>query len=101
MSPDAATPEMDNVYIERDDQGWGGYGGIERVALTRDSLTLRLSARMAKKMGGYDSVRLCFSVSETVFLKLRHVLGLILRGYESRMDALAEQGAAADRGNGD
>jgi hypothetical protein len=26
-SPDQAVPDMENVYIERDDQGWGGYGG--------------------------------------------------------------------------
>ena len=40
-------PEMGNVYIERDDQGWGGFGGIERVTLQRDSLTLHLGQRMA------------------------------------------------------
>src|SRR6516162_9673490 len=28
------------LYIERDDQQWGGFGGIERVVLHRNSLTL-------------------------------------------------------------
>jgi hypothetical protein len=86
-SSEEAVPDMDNVYIERDDQGWGGYGGIERVTLKRDSLTLRLSDRMATRMGGHESVRVCFSVPDPVFWELRHVLGLILRGYESQLDA--------------
>jgi hypothetical protein len=30
-SPEEAHPDMGNVYIEREDQCWGGYGGIERV----------------------------------------------------------------------
>ena len=27
-SPDEAVPCMENVYLERDDQGWGGYGDV-------------------------------------------------------------------------
>lgn len=80
---------MENVYIERDDQAWGGYGGIERVALTRDSLTLHLGGRMAKQLGGHDSIRVSFEVPDPAFLELRHVLDLIMRGYESRWEATA------------
>ena len=86
-SPDGAVPDMGNVYIERDDQCWGGYGGIERVVLARDSLTLHLGGRMAKLIGGHDSIRVTFDVSDAVFRELRHVLGLIMRGYESQLEA--------------
>jgi hypothetical protein len=50
-TPEKAVPDMENVYIERDDQLWGGYGGIERVLLDRERLTLRLGTRMATQMG--------------------------------------------------
>jgi hypothetical protein len=85
-SPDEAVPDMDNVYIERDDQGWGGYGDIERVILARESLTLQLGARMATQLGGHDTVQVSFDVSDVVFRELQNVLALIMRGYESRME---------------
>jgi hypothetical protein len=73
-SPDEAVPGMGNVYIERDDQGWGGYGGIERVVLTRDSL---------------NSIRVSFEVSDSAFCALRLVLDLIMRGYEAKLEVVA------------
>jgi hypothetical protein len=88
-SPDEAVPDMENVYIERDDQAWGGYGGIERVILARDSLALYLGERMAKQMGGHDSVRVSFEVSDAIFRDLRNVLCLIMRGYESKLAVAA------------
>jgi hypothetical protein len=78
-------PEMDNVYLERDDQQWGGFGGIEGVALQRNSLILHLNQRMATHMGGYDTIRVGFALSDTEFCELQHVLGLIMQGYESRL----------------
>ena len=93
-SPDEAVPNMDNVYIERDDQGWGGYGGIDRVVLARDNLTLQLGERMATRMGGHDSIRVNFEVSDDVFRELRHVVGLIMRGYESQLEVTAGPGDA-------
>ncbi len=84
-SPDEAIPDMVNVYIERDDQGWGGYGGIERVTLERDSLTLQLGSRMATRMGEYGRIRISFTLGDSEFGELRHVLGLIVRGYESQL----------------
>jgi hypothetical protein len=95
-SPDEAVPDMTNVYIERDDQCWGGYGGIERVVLARNSLTLHLDERMATRMGGHDSIRVGFDVSDAVFRELRPVLGLIMRGYEPQLVVSAEPSAAAD-----
>lgn len=85
-SPNDALPDMDNVYIERDDQGWGGYGGIDRVVLMRDSLTLLLDERMAERMGNHEIIRVGFQVSDAVFNQLCNVLRQIMRGYELRME---------------
>src|SRR5258708_2219342 len=84
-SPEETVPDMKNVYIERDDQGWGGYGGIERVILQRDSLTLRLNPHMATQMGDNDCIRIDFTLQEAEFRELRRVLCLIMRGYESQL----------------
>jgi hypothetical protein len=96
-SPEETVPDMDNVYIERDDQCWGGYGGIERVVLARDGLTVHLGERMATRMGGHAVIRVTFEVSDAVFRQLWHVIGLIMRGYESQLVQEAEPGATAER----
>ena len=85
-SPEVPVPDMDNVYIERDDQMWGGYGGINRVVLERDSLTLQLSPQMATRMGEHDSIRITFIVNDDEFREMRQVLGLIMLGYESQLE---------------
>ena len=81
-----AVHDMDDVYIERDDQRWGGYGGIERVVLERDRLTLQFDPRMATRMGEHDSIRITFAVSDDDFGNMRYVLGCIMRGYEPRLE---------------
>lgn len=85
-SPEESVPDMANVYIERDDQGWGGYGGIDRVILERDGLTLHLSPRMATQMGEHETIRVGFTLRDSEFRELRYVLSLIMRGYESQLD---------------
>jgi hypothetical protein len=84
-SPATAVPDMANVYIERDDQCWGGYGGIEQVALTRDCLTMHLGKRMAVQIGNHSGIRVTFDVSDSEFCELQRVLASIMRGYESQL----------------
>ena len=67
----------------------GGFGGIERVVLHRNSLTLFLSPRMAKQMGEHDSIRIEFATNQHEFREMQHVLGLIMRGYESQLKLLS------------
>ena len=88
-SPNEAVPGMENVYIERDDQIWGGYGDIERVILARDYLTLQLGERMATQIGGRDSIRVSFEIPDSEFRDLRHVLELIMRGYGEKLEVVA------------
>jgi hypothetical protein len=87
-SPEGAVPDMENIYIERDDQGWGGYGGIDRVILERNGLTLRLGPRMADQMGEHDTIGITFDLGDPDFEKVRRVPERLMRGYESRWDCL-------------
>ena len=83
-SPDEPIPGMANVYLERDDQGWGGYGGIESAMLGRSHLTFRLTSKMAKTMGGHDTIRVTFDVAAEQWDTIRSVASLIMKGYESQ-----------------
>jgi len=85
--PDEALPDLKNIYIERDDQGWGGYGGIARVILERNGLALHLTSRMASHLGGYETLRVTFTLDDVRFGQLKEVLMLIMFGYEDRLDA--------------
>jgi hypothetical protein len=82
-SPDAILPDMENVYIERDDQQFGGYGGIEAVSLATDRLSLRLTPRMSKRMGDHEALSVRFG--EDSFRQVDELVTLIFRGYESRI----------------
>jgi hypothetical protein len=86
-TPEEAVPDMDNVYIELDDQQWGAFGGIDHVLLDRGSLTFRLGARMAEKMGQHDEISITFDLKDGEFSQLHHVLQLIMRGYEDRLES--------------
>src|SRR5271156_4170777 len=61
-SSEDAIPGMTNVYIERDDQQWGGFGGIDKVVLERQCLSLYLDSTMATKMGGDNQIRITFTI---------------------------------------
>jgi hypothetical protein len=76
---------MENVYLERDDQCWGGYGGIEKVVLDRNSLTVRLTREMAACMGGYEELRVNFELHDGEFSRVADALKTVLLGYEERL----------------
>jgi hypothetical protein len=82
-SADDVLPDMENVYVERDDQQFGGYGGIESVSLTNTRLTLRLTPRMTRQMGLHDTLSVGFQ--EDSFREVDGMVRLIFRGYESRV----------------
>ncbi len=83
VSRDAVLADLENVYLERDDQQFGGYGGIESVTLTRDRLTIRLTPRMATRMCHHDTLSVGFG--EEAFPRVDELVGVIFRGYESRV----------------
>jgi hypothetical protein len=90
-SPEEAVPDMQNVYVRRDDQCWGGHGGIELVLLNRDSLTLKLGPRMTKQVGGHDTIYVTFRIKDVEFRELRQALGFILSGYEAQLQVHADR----------
>ncbi len=90
-SLDRAMPDVSDVWIERDDQQWGGTGGIVHVLLYRDSLSIELTSEMAKHMGGYDSIRVVFSVTDVEFDQIRKQLRRVMRGYESIVEYRTDQ----------
>ncbi len=81
-SPEQALADASNIYIELDDQCWGGYGGIDCVAVERGAFTLVVKDRMIPYMRGHDGVRITFGLNDTEFALFCQVLQKLLRGYE-------------------
>jgi len=84
-SPQKANPGMANIYIERDDQCWGGYGEIDSVLVGPGDLTLNLGAHMANLMGQHDRFHVTFKLSDERYRELLRLLTLIMRGCENRL----------------
>jgi hypothetical protein len=95
-SREEVVADMANVYIERDDQCWGGYGGIQSVTLDRDCLTLKLTPRMATRMGDHGTIRVTFVLKDAEFRQVRHNLGCIMYGYEPQLKVREERSALGD-----
>ena len=76
---------LGNIYIERDDQCWGGYGGINRVSLNRTHLIIYLNSDMANQIGGYDTIKIIFLLDNFHFKQLQNVLQKIMQGYEDKL----------------
>jgi hypothetical protein len=76
-----------NVWIERDDQQWGGYGGIAGVELSRDALFIRLTPDKAEQMGGFDLFRVHLALTDEEFTAVPDAvpeeLLRVFFGYES------------------
>lgn len=85
-STEEALPKLENIYIERDDQCWGGYGGINQVSFGRNSLIIYLNSEMANQMGGYDTIKITFSIDDLQFQQLQNVLQKIMQSYEDRLN---------------
>jgi len=80
-----ALPHMENIYLERDDQWWGGYGGINQVNLNRTHLIIYLNSDMANQMGGYDTIKITFSLDDFHFKQLQNVLQKVMQGYKDKL----------------
>ena len=74
-------PGAANVWIERDDQAWGGHGGIESVILERECLIVHLASELAAHMGGYEEYRVRLVLSDEDFAKVREQLLRVMVGY--------------------
>jgi hypothetical protein len=73
-------PYAGNVWIERDDQQWGGHGGIVAVELSRDVLSIRLALDKAEQMGSFDEFRLRLSLTDAEFVAVQEQLQRVFVG---------------------
>lgn len=76
---------MDRVYIERDDQFYGAYGGIARFELHRDHVLIQMDADGAKKLDEPEFL-VRFDLDVEAFEKLRAGLGVVFNGFECFAD---------------
>lgn len=77
---------LDKVYVERNDQGFSGYGGVESAALFRDHLGLRFNDKGTTFMGGFSEMRVFFKLDSAVFQQLRAGLAACFNGFEGYRD---------------
>lgn len=63
-------------HIERDDQSYGGYGGVDRIALTRDRLEVTLNETGRKNLQR-DGVEIDFETDDETYRQLVEKLVLI------------------------
>lgn len=69
---------MDTYYIEKNDQGFGMYGGIEKIALNRNEIVFELDEE-AKEHLCEEFIEICFDCDEDTFSNLKLRLQQIFR----------------------
>jgi hypothetical protein len=67
---------MNTYHIERDDQSYGGYGGVERIKLQSDSIEVELNETGRKNLQ-CDGVQIDFQTDAENFELLTEKLGYI------------------------
>lgn len=69
---------MNSYHIERDDQSYGGYGGVEQINLQRNSIEVELD-EIGKQNLQCDGVKVDFETDEetyqTLTEKLKSIFG--------------------------
>ena len=75
--------EDDEIYIERDGQQHGTYGGIERLVLSRDQALMWLSPETAKAINTEQEVTIIFSATDKQFQQLKADLEHVFAGTQS------------------
>jgi hypothetical protein len=83
---------LDSVYVERNGQGESGYGGVERVELSRHSVRVKIGGPVAEQLGERE-FEIGLNLSSRKFQRLRNGLRLVFRGF----DILTEDPASFDR----
>jgi len=85
-SPNEVVSRLENIYLELDDQCWGGYGGIERVKLAPNGLTVHLDRHWATEVIGTDTVRIAVAFTDENYRAAVQALRIIMLGYEDRLE---------------
>lgn len=83
MQPGEMTTAKDEIWLERDDQAWGGCGGAWNVVLTRKKLLV--NTRELPWMA-CDVVEIEFAVDDATCARLRGLLQQVMVGCPSDLD---------------
>ena len=70
---------MNTYHVERDDQRWSCYGGIERFELHKDRVVVRFTPSDAQMLQA-DGMEITFAIDGTLFEKLTRRLERIFVG---------------------
>ncbi len=75
-----AAGEDDVIYIERDDQSRGTYGGVQRLVLSRTHALLLLSPTTAGVIATEQAVNIFFSATDEQFQELKSGFEAVFAG---------------------
>lgn len=77
---------MDDIYTERDDQRWSGYGGIASCTLQSGLLRIEFNDLGVRQMGGLRITEVSFDIASDQFELLRVGLRRCFEGSEKLID---------------
>ena len=80
VDPEEIDDDEDGVYVERDGQQYGTYGGIEKFVLSRQDAQLFLIAETAQSLGTEQEISISFSATDEQFEQLKTDFELIFAG---------------------
>ena len=83
MQPGEMTTAKHEIWLERDDQAWGGCGGAWNVVLTRS--TFIVNTQELPWMA-CDAVEIEFAVDDATYSRLRELLRRVMVGCPSDLD---------------
>jgi hypothetical protein len=83
MQPGEMTTAKDEIWLERDDQAWGGCGGAWNIVLTRDKFVVH--TRELPWMA-CDEVEIEFAADDAAYSRLRDLLQQVMAGCPSDLD---------------
>lgn len=75
MQPGEMTTVKDEIWLERDDQGWGGRGGVWNVVLSRHKFVV--NTRELPWMAS-DAVAIEFAVDDSTYARLKDLLRQVM-----------------------
>jgi hypothetical protein len=85
MQPGEMTTAKDEIWLERDDQAWGGSGGAWNVVLTRNKFIV--NTRELPWMA-CAAVEIEFAVDDAIYSRLKELLQQVMVGCLSDLDIL-------------
>jgi hypothetical protein len=83
MQPGETTTVKDEIWLERDDQAWGGCGGPWNVVLTRDKFIV--NTRELPWMA-CDAVEIDLALDDATYTQLKDLLKHVMVGCPSDLD---------------